>query len=426
MERLDVSAGSVEVAVRALRPDRAAGEEVRGAVADIVEAVRAGGDEALRRLTERLDGVVLADLAVPPAAMRRAQQAVPPPVRAALELAAANVRRVAEALLPQPALIELEQGQRIRLRPVPVDRAGVYVPGGRAAYPSSAVMTIVPAQVAGAGEIAVCSPPGPDGLPAPAMLAACALLGVEEVYAVGGAQAVAALALGTETIRRVDVVVGPGNAYVEEAKRGLFGEVGIESLAGPSELLVVADEQAPLEPLAGDLRAQAEHGAGARAALISADAAVLAGAEALLLELGAADEPIWLLRADRWSTAYELVNAYAPEHLQLAVADPEAALEQVRHAGAVFLGASSGAVFGDYVAGTNPVLPTGGSARFSTALSPASFLRMQEVVEVDAAAGAALAPAAAALAQAEGLPHHARSALARRAAARTADPAARG
>ena len=290
-------------------------------------------------------------------------------------------------------------------------RAGVYVPGDRGRHQAHERARRVggAAAVAGVAEIAVCSPPGPDGLPNRNVLAVCAMLGVEEVYALGGAQAVAALALGTETIRPVDVIVGPGNAYVEEAKRGLVGTVGIESLAGPSELVVLADRTAPPEPLAWDLVAQAEHGPGSQSVLVSADPDVLETVESHL----ASTEGVHLAQADGWDTAYAFVDAYAPEHLQLAVADPHGALERVRHAGAVFLGAASGTAFGDYVAGSNHVLPTGGSARFSSALSPAAFVRLQEVVEIGPEAAAALAAPVAALARAEGLAAHARSALIR-------------
>ena len=276
MERLRLTLADVAGAVRTLRPSSARRDDVAAAVADIVEMVRNGGDEAVRRLTLRLDGVDVAEPRVPGCGHEpRPSRASRPPVRDALEQLAANVRTVSAELMPRPTRVTLPQGQVVSSRPVPVRRAGLYVPGGLAAYPSSAVMAIVPAQVAGVPGIAVCSPPGPDGLPHATALAACGLLGVEEVYAVGGAQAVAALALGTERMPRVDLVAGPGNAYVEEAKRRLFGEVGIESLAGPSELVVVADATAPAEPLAWDLLAQLEHGPGAQSVLVSTDAELL-------------------------------------------------------------------------------------------------------------------------------------------------------
>jgi histidinol dehydrogenase len=403
---LEITAGSVGEVVRSLRPTAEDRERVRGAVADIVEMVRTGGDEAVRRLTARLDEVELPRAKVSKKALRRALKDTPGDVREALEMLAANVRTTASETMPQPTRQRLPEGQFVSTRPLPVDRVGVYVPGGLAAYPSSAVMAIVPAQVAGVQEIAVCSPPGPNGIPACSVLAACALLGVEEVYAIGGAQAVAAMVVGTETIRPVDVLVGPGNAYVEEAKRGLFGEAGIESLAGPSELIILADETAPADLAAWDLRAQAEHGSGAQSILVAVDRSVLDEVAAHLHE----EDGISLVLADSWDTAFELVNRYAPEHLQLMLADPHAALERVRHAGAVFLGAMSGTAFGDYIAGSNHILPTGGRGRFSSGLAPGVFLRIQEVVEVSEQAVARLAAPLAALARAEGLIAHARSA----------------
>jgi histidinol dehydrogenase len=270
-------------------------------------------------------------------------------------------------------------------------------------------MAIVPAQVAGVPGIAVCSPPGPDGLPHTTALAACGLLGIEEVYAIGGAQAVAALALGTEGMPRVDLVVGPGNAYVEEAKRRLFGEVGIESLAGPSELVVVADATAPVEAIAWDLRAQLEHGPGAQSVLVSTDADVLDAVTALL----PADSRAVLIETDTIDTAFAFVNAHAPEHVQLVIAGAEDSLDRVHHAGAIFVGPYAGAAFGDYIAGSNHILPTGGHSRFSSGLGPAAFVRTQEVVEVSAEACERLADSVAVLADAEGFPGHGRSAKVR-------------
>jgi len=389
-----------------MRPTDETRERVRGAVADIVEMVRTGGDSAVSRLTARFDGVELERSRVSPKDMKRAMRDAPPAVLDALRTLAENLRATATETMPRPTRQVLAQGQIVSTRPVPVDRAGVYTPGGNAAYPSSAVMAIVPAQVAGVREIAVCSPPGPNGLPACAVMAACRLLGIDELYAIGGAQAVAALALGTETIRPVDVLVGPGNAYVEEAKRGLFGEVGIESLAGPSELIVLADASAPAGIVAWDLAAQAEHGAGAQSILISPEEDVLAAVADALPDANG----VTLLRADSWDTALSFVNAYAPEHLQLMVADPTAMLDRVRHAGAIFLGMHSGTAFGDYVAGSNHILPTGGRGRFSSGLAPGVFVRIQEVVEIPAGAAEQLAAPLAELARAEGLPAHARSA----------------
>jgi histidinol dehydrogenase len=409
VERLRLTESDVAGVVRRLRPSSERRDDVAASVADVVEMVRNGGDDAIRRLTLRLDGVDVADPRVPPGAIAAAVKGLAPAVRDALELLAGNVRTVARELMPRGTRVVLPQGQVVSSRPVPVRRAGVYVPGGLAPYPSSAVMAIVPAQVAGVPGIAVCSPPGPDGLPHATALAACGLLGVEEMYAIGGAQAVAALALGTERIARVDLVVGPGNAYVEEAKRRLFGEVGIESLAGPSELVVVADETAPVEPIAWDLLAQLEHGPGAQSVLVSTDADVLAGVAALLPP----ESTAVVIEADSMDTALAFVNAHAPEHVQLVLAATEDALDRIHHAGAIFIGPYAGAAFGDYIAGSNHILPTGGHSRFSSGLGPAAFLRTQEVVEVSAEACERLAPSVEVLADAEGFPGHGRSAKVR-------------
>ena len=406
MERLDLAQVSVGEVIAGLRPSPEDRQQVRSAVADILEMVREGGDDAVRRLTARLDGVDAAVRRVPGPVLRNAARRTDGAVLGAIELLAANLRRTASAALPSATHELLPHGQIVRTRPLPVDRAGIYAPGGRFAYPSSLVMAVVPAQVAGVSRIAVCSPPGGDGLPHQVVLAACSLLGVEEVYPIGGAQAVAALALGTETIEPVHVLVGPGNAYVEEAKRLLYGEVGIESLAGPSELIVLAAEPAPAQLIAWDLRAQAEHGSGSQSVLVGLDDAIL---DEVAAQLEGATG-ITLVRAHSLDAALEFINAYAPEHLQLMVADADRVLERVRHAGAVFLGEMSGTAFGDYVAGSNHILPTGATARFGSGLSPLVFLRMQEVIEISPQAASALAAPLAALARAEGLEAHARSA----------------
>jgi histidinol dehydrogenase len=421
-ERRRVAAAEVGELVRTLRPSKELREDVRSTVADIVDMVRDGGDEAVRRLTSRLDGVDVERSRVAPSRMRRALDDLDPDVRAALELLAENLRTVAADKMPRPTRVTLRHGQVVSTRQVPVRRVGVYVPGGLAAYPSSAVMAIVPAQVAGVPEIAACSPPGPSGLPHSGALAVCALLGVEEVYAVGGAQAVAALAIGTASIPAVDMVVGPGNAYVEEAKRRLFGEVGIESLAGPTELVVVADASAPTHAAALDLLAQVEHGPGSQSVLVSPDPDVLTAIEPLL----PAESGVVVVEADTLETALAFVNAYAPEHLQLMVADPDEALASVHHAGAIFVGPHSGTAYGDYIAGSNHILPTGGHSRFSSGLSPAAFLRTQEVVELSAEASAALAAPLAALARAEGFVDHARSGEVRAAVPADTAPASPG
>ena len=319
-ERRRVAAAEVGELVRGLRPSKELREDVRSTVADIVDMVRDGGDEAVRRLTSRLDGVDIERSRVAPSLHARARSTTSTPTFAPpSSFWPRTSERSPTDKMPRPTQVTLRHGQVVSTRQVPVRRVGVYVPGGLAAYPSSAVMAIVPAQVAGVPEIAACSPPGPSGLPHSGALAVCALLGVEEVYAVGGAQAVAALALGTASIPAVDMVVGPGNAYVEEAKRRLFGEVGIESLAGPTELVIVADASAPADAAALDLLAQVEHGPGSQSVLVSPDPDVLAAIEPLL----PAESGVVVVEADTLETALAFVNAYAPEHLQLMVADPE-------------------------------------------------------------------------------------------------------
>lgn len=406
------------------REVRAAGADlsVRAAVAEIVADVRARGDDAVIELTQLHDtgGRQPWPIHVDPVELSGALDQLDPVVRDALELAAANVRSVALAGLGGDADVELAQGQRVRLREVPVRRAAIYVPGGRAPYPSTVVMGVVTAQVAGVEEIAVCAPPGEDGNAHPVILAACALLGVEEAFRMGGAQAVAALALGTESVPAVDVVVGPGNAYVQEAKRQLSDTIGIEGFAGPSELLAIWDGTGAPEPLAWDLLAQAEHGpdsvvvavAPARQPLDALAAAIDAQERGGEGAAGGSTGRCLLVEAADLDAALEFAEALAPEHLQLMGPAAEALAPRVRRAGCLFVGTSSGTAFGDYVAGSNHVLPTGGAARFASALSPRHFRRRMSEVTI-AAAAPALAPAGAAIARAEGFEAHARSMEAR-------------
>ena len=395
-------------------------------VARIVARVEAEGDEAVTALTRELDteGRDPWPLRVDPLQLREALDSLPGPLREALELAAGNVRAVALATVGADREVELPQGQVVTVREVPVRRAAVYVPGGRAPYPSTVVMGAVTAQVAGVEEIAVCSPPRADGDVDPVVLAACALCGVEEVYRMGGAQAIAALALGTETVPRVDVIVGPGNVFVQEAKRQLSERVGLDSFAGPSELVVVLSEGADARLAALDLRAQAEHGPESRVVAISPDVDLLAAVAAEIsgktagqggdsdavpaLPGGANVElrPVADLPA-----ALELVEDLAPEHLQLMGAEAEALAPRVRCAGCVFVGTGSGTAFGDYVAGSNHVLPTGGAARFASALSVKTFRR--HVTEVRIGPAGELARAGALIARAEGFAAHAESMEAR-------------
>jgi histidinol dehydrogenase len=304
------------------------------------------------------------------------------------------------------------------MQDVPVRSAGVYAPGGRAAYPSSVLMGCVPARAAGVERIAVATPPGPHGSPQSVTLAACALCGVEEVYAMGGAQAIVALACGTESVAPVDVIVGPGNAWVQEAKRWAFGRVGIEGIAGPSELMLIAGHDTELEWAALDLCAQAEHGADSPLIAAAVEEAVLEGLERQVLTLAAerpsvSDAPLALVHVPDLADAVALANAYAPEHLQLMSEDAYALASHVRSAGTVFVGRASGTAFGDYAAGSNHVLPTGGGGRFTGPLGPGAFRRRIANVSLPGAAAAALAPHVEALARAEGLPVHGESARAR-------------
>jgi len=403
---------------------RDADPEVERAVAAIIADVRARGDAALRDLARRFDRVEISTLEVPREACEAALAALDGSVRAALEEAAAAIAAFHRAQLPPPLDIEIRPGVRLGRRVEPLRRAGVYAPGGRAAYPSSVLMGVVPAKVAGVDEVVVCSPPGPDGLPHPAVLAACALAGADRVFALGGAGAIAALAYGTGSVPRVDRIVGPGNAYVNEAKRQVAGSVGIDSPAGPSELLVVADHSADPEIIALELLAQAEHDPDAAVAVVATDEALL-DATAAALERMLPEEPRReivaaalaangaLLLADSPDDALAFVERYAPEHLLLLVREPRAALGRIRAAGTVFLGPHSSVAFGDYITGANHVLPTGGLARAFSGLSVLDFLRSFTVQEITADAAAVLARPTATLAAAEGLPAHGRAALAR-------------
>ena len=399
--------------VRALTPDP---RDVEDDVSAIVGEVRAGGDEALTRLTERLDGVRVAPsgLRVPQDDAEVALAALDGDIRAGLETAIANVRAVAEAQLRGETEVDLPQGQHVEIAELPVRRIGGYVPAGRAAYPSSLVMVATTARAAGVEEIAVCAAPGEGGQIHPLILAACALCGVDEVYRVGGAQAIAALAYGTGSIRPVDVIAGPGNAWVQEAKRQVVGKVGIDGIAGPSELVVVADGGQDAEPLALDLMAQAEHGPDSLVAVISPDERLLAGVRSAIGQLApgrpsVTDAPLAVLRTDSAEAAVRLADEIAPEHLQLVGAGVETLAGSVRAAGCLFVGPAAATAFGDYVAGSNHVLPTGGAARFQSALSPATFRRRMARVSFPGAAAARLAAKGAPLARAEGFPVHAES-----------------
>lgn len=377
--------------------------------------VVARGDSALVDQIRRYDcpDFAAGGLAVDPEETQAAAARLPAPLREAILAAADQVRTVAQALVPADVEVSLPAGQTIQVRTVPVSSAGCYVPGGRAAYPSSLIMAAVPAQVAGVERVVVVSPPGPDGRPADVVLATAHLLSIDEVFAVGGAGAVGALAFGTPTIAPVNVVVGPGNAWVAEAKRQVSGTVGIDSIAGPSEVLVIADSSVDPAFVALDLLAQREHGADSPAILASDDEAVLTAVNAVLAAHEDAADGVALVHCASRELAVALAEAFAPEHLQLNVADGAALARTIRCAGAVFVGRNGGTAFGDYVAGSNHVLPTGGAARFASALGPSVYLRRMAVVDMTQRAVDTLTPHLAALAAAEGFPFHRRSAEAR-------------
>jgi histidinol dehydrogenase len=388
-------------------------------VAPIEREVRSGGDEAVLELTSRYDapGAALGGLQVDAAEAESALAVIEPELRAAMEAAAANIRQVAEAQIGSERTIELPAGQKVKLREVPVGAAGIYAPGGRAAYPSSLLMCAIPAQVAGVERIAVASPPGPDGRAHPIVLAAAALCGVEEIYAMGGAQAIFALAYGTETIVPVDVIAGPGNAWVREAKRAVYGQVGIDSLAGPSELMLIAGHDTDPEWAALDLCAQAEHGPESPLVAVAVEERVLeaiaeASETAAASRSSVSEAPLALVQVPDVEAAIALANAYAPEHLELLETDAALLADRVATAGCVFVGRHGATAFGDYLAGSNHVLPTGGAGRYAGPLGPGAFRRRISNVEIGGAAGE-LAPHVDALARAEGFPVHGESAMIR-------------
>jgi histidinol dehydrogenase len=419
MRRFDVSQPDFEGAFAAfLAEPRGAPADVDAAVAGVIEAVRGEGVAALLRFSKAFDGVALteADLRVSEAEITAGAAACPPDVRAALAFAAGRIRDYHRRLLPAGGAFTDPAGVSLGWRWTAVDAVGVYVPGGRAAYPSTVLMNVIPAKVAGVRRIAMVTPPG--GVK-PAVLAAAVEAGVTEIWRIGGAQAVAALAYGAGPIGKVDKIVGPGNAYVTAAKRRVYGQVGIDSLAGPSEVVVVADGANDPAWIAADLLAQAEHDPDAQSILITDDAAFAGAVEtavqAQLLTLATAKDAsaAWdahgAIVVAPLREAARLIDLIAPEHLQLAIAKPETVADSVRHAGAIFLGRHTPEALGDYVAGSNHVLPTSGAARFSSGLSTADFMKRTSILGCDAAAFAQLSEAALALATVEGLPAHARS-----------------
>jgi histidinol dehydrogenase len=397
VERLSVRGDAAAVAdrVHALAPGA---ESVTAAVREIVEDVREHGDDALRRYVERFDRVAGADLRVGAGELRAALDALDPAVRAGLEVGIANVRAVAEADLGAEVEVSLPQGHTVSLRDVPVRRAAIYAPGGRAPYPSTVVMGVTVARAAGVDEVVVCAPGAH-----PVILAACALCGADAVFRMGGAHAVAAFAYGTQTVPRADVVVGPGGLYVQEAKRLVSGEVGIEGFAGPSDVVVLASRGADPRLVSLDLAAQAEHGEGTIVCAVSDDPSLLDA-----VELDPGDAAAALVDAPDLETALAFAEAFAPEHLELVGAEAEALAPRIRSAGCVFVGPESATAFGDYVAGSNHTLPTGGAARFASQLGPRHFRRRMSEVRIGGAAGA-LAAAGAPVARAEGFEVHAAS-----------------
>jgi histidinol dehydrogenase len=404
--------------IRGLQP---ALGEVANDVAAIIAEVRTGGDEALAEIEGRFGDSRPSpdDFRQPDDALRSAASRLEADLVSALEQAAANIRSVAEAQLDDGRELTLGQGQRVELREVPVRSAGIYAPGGGAPYPSTVLMGCIPAKVAGVERVVLATPAqAGEGGVSDVVLAAAAIGGADEVYAVGGAQAVAALALGTERIASVDVIAGPGNRFVQEAKRQLVGEVGIDGIAGPSELMVIAGDTANPHWIALDLCAQAEHGGDGLLVAAAVESVILDAIEKRVTEIAAergiaAEAPLALVSVPDTEAGVLLANAIAPEHLEILTEDAELLASTVSTAGCVFVGEGSATAFGDYAAGSNHVLPTGGAGRFQGPLGPSVFRRRMATVGMTQDAARALAPAVATLARAEGFPLHAESAEAR-------------
>ncbi|HEX6051142.1 MAG TPA: histidinol dehydrogenase [Gemmatimonadaceae bacterium] len=408
---------------RLIERARSTDDMVRTTCEAIIDVVRRDGDAALISLAREYDKVRLASLEVPRQAWREALGDVSPALRAAMERAAANLRAAHGASLPQAVETYTEPGVLVGRRPDPLRRVGVYAPGGRAAYPSSVLMGVIPARAAGVGEVIVCAPPDSTGKPAAATLAAAELAGADRVFAIGGAGAIAAMAYGTETIPRVDRIVGPGNAFVAQAKLLVSEVVAIDAPAGPSELLVVADDTASAAHVAGEVFAQAEHDPDAAIVVLAVGRECADRVATEIERLFPAQERRAiieralrargaLLVASSIAEAVSFANEFAPEHLLLAVNNGDSVLKDVRNAGTVFLGETSSVVFGDYMTGANHVLPTGGLARSYSGLSTLDFVRWTTYQRVDRDAAARLAADVAAFAEAEGLAAHASAARA--------------
>jgi histidinol dehydrogenase len=422
VRRLATADAGFEAAFSTLLAEpRETAENVADAVAAIIAEVRRRGDAALCEFTAQFDRTAITpeQLRITAAEIDAAVVEVPASLHAALDLAATRIEEFHRAQLPRDLQLHDEAGLTLGMRWTALDAVGIYVPGGKAAYPSSVLMNALPARLAGVARVAMCVPT-PDGVLSPLVLAAARRAGVTEIYRVGGAQAIAALAWGTGKIAPVDRVIGPGNAYVAEAKRQVFGRVGIDAIAGPSEVVIIADAANDARRVAVDLLAQAEHDEAAQAILIT-DSPAFADAVAAAVAAELPTLPRAAIAGASWrdhgavivvrdlAEAAGLSDRLAPEHLQLMVADPAALFARIRHAGAAFLGAWCPEAVGDYVAGPNHVLPTGRSARFASGLSVFDFLKRTTWVAADAAALARVGPAAVALAEAEGLGAHARS-----------------
>ena len=393
-------------------------------VSAIIRDVRERGDKALFAYTEKFDGAKLTSLAVTPEEIAEARAAVEPEFLAVLEKAARNIRRFHERQVRTGFILNDEDGVVTGQKIIPLDRAGLYVPGGTAAYPSTVLMDAIPAKIAGCREVVMVTPPGKNGKINPASLAAASVAGVDRIFKLGGAQAVAALAYGTESVPRVDKIVGPGNAFVAEAKRQVYGQVAIDMIAGPSEILVLADEKSDPRVLAADLLSQAEHDKMASAVLVT-DSMALAEAVRdemeiqipLLERAGIArvsvDTNGKIIVAETLAEGIEIANAIAPEHLELMLDNPFDYLDKIRHAGSVFMGRNCPEALGDYLAGPNHTRPTGGTARFSSPLSVDDFVKKTQYTYFSGSALAAVAEDVALFARKEGLTGHAKSALIR-------------
>ncbi len=417
LRRLSTRAAGFDAKLAALtRYEAAQDPAVQKTVRRILAEVRARGDAAVREYTKKFDGVVLKQFEIPGTEIQKAIQSVPRAQADALRSAFQRIKSFHERQLQKSWDYTDDDGTRLGQRITPLERVGLYVPGGKAAYPSSVLMNAVPAKVAGVRELAMASPN-----PNPLVLAAAALAGVDRVFGIGGAQAVAALAYGTKSIPRVDKIVGPGNAYVAEAKRQVFGQVGIDMLAGPSEILVISDGKTPADWVAMDLFSQAEHDEDAQAILLSPDEKHLDAVESVMQRLigemsrrsvisASLKARGALILTRDLDEACALASRIAPEHLELSVENPEAWLPKLGNAGAIFLGCWSSEAIGDYCAGPNHVLPTSGTARFSSPLGVYDFQKRSSIIEVSRKSAAELGRLAATLADGEGLTAHARSA----------------